>query len=33
VYGLFLHEETARSAQRSMSPSGRTWLTTPAWYR
>jgi 4-diphosphocytidyl-2-C-methyl-D-erythritol kinase len=33
VYGLFLHEETARAAQRRMSPKGRTWLTTPAWYR
>lgn len=33
VYGLFLHEATARAAQRSMSPRGRTWLTAPAWYR
>jgi 4-diphosphocytidyl-2-C-methyl-D-erythritol kinase len=33
VYGLFLHEDVARSAQRDMSPKGRTWLTTPAWYR
>jgi 4-diphosphocytidyl-2-C-methyl-D-erythritol kinase len=33
VYGLFLHEETARAAQRGMSARGRTWLTTPAWYR
>jgi 4-diphosphocytidyl-2-C-methyl-D-erythritol kinase len=33
VYGLFLHGEHARAAQRRMSPKGRTWLTTPAWYR
>jgi 4-diphosphocytidyl-2-C-methyl-D-erythritol kinase len=33
VYGLFLHGEHARAAQRRMSPRGRTWLTTPAWYR
>jgi len=33
VYGLFLHEERARTAQRLMSPKGRTWLTAPAWYR
>jgi 4-diphosphocytidyl-2-C-methyl-D-erythritol kinase len=33
VYGLFLHGEHARVAQRRMSSSGRTWLTTPAWYR
>ncbi len=33
VYGLFLHEEAARAAQQRMSPKGRTWLTTPAWYR
>jgi 4-diphosphocytidyl-2-C-methyl-D-erythritol kinase len=33
VYGLFLHEERARAAQRRMSPRGRTWVTTPAWYR
>jgi 4-diphosphocytidyl-2-C-methyl-D-erythritol kinase len=33
VYGLFLHAEHARAAQRQMSPKGRTWVTTPAWYR
>jgi 4-diphosphocytidyl-2-C-methyl-D-erythritol kinase len=33
VYGLFLHEETARAAQRRMSSKGRIWLTAPAWYR
>jgi 4-diphosphocytidyl-2-C-methyl-D-erythritol kinase len=33
VYGLFLHGEHARAAQRRMSPRGRTWLTAPAWYR
>jgi 4-diphosphocytidyl-2-C-methyl-D-erythritol kinase len=33
VYGLFLHGEQARAAQRTMSPEGRTWLTAPAWYR
>jgi 4-diphosphocytidyl-2-C-methyl-D-erythritol kinase len=33
VYGLFLHGEHARAAQRKMSPKGRTWVTTPAWYR
>jgi 4-diphosphocytidyl-2-C-methyl-D-erythritol kinase len=33
VYGLFLHGEQARAAQRRMSPKGRTWLTAPAWYR
>jgi 4-diphosphocytidyl-2-C-methyl-D-erythritol kinase len=33
VYGLFLHAEHARAAQRRMSPKGRTWLTAPAWYR
>ena len=33
VYGLFLHAEQARSAQKRMSPKGRTWLTAPAWYR
>jgi 4-diphosphocytidyl-2-C-methyl-D-erythritol kinase len=33
VYGLFLHGEQARVAQRSISPKGRTWLTAPAWYR
>jgi 4-diphosphocytidyl-2-C-methyl-D-erythritol kinase len=33
VYGLFLHRHVAREAQRRISPEGRTWLTTPAWYR
>jgi len=33
VYGLFLHEDAARAAQRRMSPKGRTWVTAPAWYR
>jgi 4-diphosphocytidyl-2-C-methyl-D-erythritol kinase len=33
VYGLFLHEQHARAAQRRMSPRGRTWITAPAWYR
>jgi len=33
VYGLFLHGDHAREARRRISPKGRTWLTTPAWYR
>jgi 4-diphosphocytidyl-2-C-methyl-D-erythritol kinase len=33
VYGLFLHADRARAAQRQISPKGRTWLTAPAWYR
>ena len=33
VYGLFLHGEHARAAQKRTSPKGRTWLTAPAWYR
>jgi 4-diphosphocytidyl-2-C-methyl-D-erythritol kinase len=33
VYGLFLHGEQARAAQRRMSTKARTWLTAPAWYR
>src|SRR3954454_1874942 len=33
VYGLFLHGESAREAQREMSAKARTWLTAPAWYR
>lgn len=33
VYGLFLHGTTARAARKRISPEGRTWLTTPAWYR
>jgi 4-diphosphocytidyl-2-C-methyl-D-erythritol kinase len=33
VYGLFLHGEQARAAERRISPKGRTWLTAPAWYR
>jgi 4-diphosphocytidyl-2-C-methyl-D-erythritol kinase len=32
VYGLFLHGHQARAAQKRISPEGRTWLTTPAWY-
>ncbi len=33
VYGLFLHGNQARAAQRRIAREGRTWLTTPAWYR
>ena len=33
VYGLFLHGDQARAAQRRISPKGRTWVTAPAWYR
>lgn len=33
IYGLFLHGNQARVAQKRMSPKGRTWLTAPAWYR
>lgn len=33
VYALFLHGDHARAAQKRISPEGRTWLTTPAWYR
>ena len=33
VYGLFLHGDQTRAAQRRISPKGRTWLTAPAWYR
>jgi 4-diphosphocytidyl-2-C-methyl-D-erythritol kinase len=33
VYGLFLHGDDAREAERRMSPRNETWLTTPAWYR
>jgi 4-diphosphocytidyl-2-C-methyl-D-erythritol kinase len=33
VYGLFLHGDRARAARERISPRGRTWLTTPAWYR
>ena len=32
VYGLFLHGETARAAERRFAPFGRTWITAPAWY-
>jgi 4-diphosphocytidyl-2-C-methyl-D-erythritol kinase len=32
VYGLFLHAEQARDAQKQLSSRARTWLTTPAWY-
>ncbi len=33
VYGLFLHEELARSAQHGLEGLGSTWITAPAWYR
>jgi 4-diphosphocytidyl-2-C-methyl-D-erythritol kinase len=33
VYGLFLHGDQARAAQKRISSEGRTWLTAPAWYR
>jgi 4-diphosphocytidyl-2-C-methyl-D-erythritol kinase len=33
VYGLFLHGDQARAAQRQIARKGRTWLTAPAWYR
>jgi 4-diphosphocytidyl-2-C-methyl-D-erythritol kinase len=33
LYGLFLHGEQARAAQKALGPLGRTWLTAPAWYR
>jgi 4-diphosphocytidyl-2-C-methyl-D-erythritol kinase len=33
VYGLFLHGNQARTAQKRIGRKGRTWLTTPAWYR
>ena len=33
VYGLFLHGQHARAAQKQISRRGRTWLTAPAWYR
>jgi 4-diphosphocytidyl-2-C-methyl-D-erythritol kinase len=33
VYGLFLHGERARAAQKAMAKNGRSWLTVPAWYR
>jgi 4-diphosphocytidyl-2-C-methyl-D-erythritol kinase len=33
VYGLFLHGDHARAAQKQLSPKGRTWITAPAWYR
>ncbi len=32
VYGLFHHRRAARSAQRALKRSARTWLTAPAWY-
>jgi 4-diphosphocytidyl-2-C-methyl-D-erythritol kinase len=32
VYGLFLHEEPARSAARMLRSIGRTWITVPTWY-
>ncbi|MDQ2982270.1 MAG: hypothetical protein M3R26_08120 [Actinomycetota bacterium] len=33
VYGLFLHGNQARAAQKRIAREGRTWLTAPAWYR
>jgi 4-diphosphocytidyl-2-C-methyl-D-erythritol kinase len=33
VYGLFLHGEQARAAQKAMAKKGPSWLTVPAWYR
>ena len=33
VYGLFLHGDRARTAQKKMAKKGRSWLTVPAWYR
>ncbi len=33
VYGLFLHGDQARAAQKRIAREGRTWLTAPAWYR
>jgi 4-diphosphocytidyl-2-C-methyl-D-erythritol kinase len=33
VYGLFLHGDQTRAAQKRISPKARTWLTAPAWYR
>ena len=33
VYGLFLHGDHARTAQKQVSGRGHTWLTAPAWYR
>jgi 4-diphosphocytidyl-2-C-methyl-D-erythritol kinase len=33
VYGLFLHRDLATAARKQISPKGRTWMTTPAWYR
>ncbi|HEY2371015.1 MAG TPA: 4-(cytidine 5'-diphospho)-2-C-methyl-D-erythritol kinase [Gaiellaceae bacterium] len=32
VYGLFHHEQHAKSARRALGGLGRTWLTAPAWY-
>ena len=32
VYGLFHHEQHAKSAKRALRGVGRTWLTAPAWY-
>jgi 4-diphosphocytidyl-2-C-methyl-D-erythritol kinase len=33
VYGLFLQGDEARRARRAIAVRGRTWLTSPAWYR
>jgi 4-diphosphocytidyl-2-C-methyl-D-erythritol kinase len=32
VYGLFHHEQHAKTAKRALRGLGRTWLTAPAWY-
>jgi 4-diphosphocytidyl-2-C-methyl-D-erythritol kinase len=32
VYGLFLDRADAVAARRALRPSGRTWITVPAWY-
>lgn len=32
VYGLFVHREQARAAERELCRHGPTWLTVPAWY-
>jgi 4-diphosphocytidyl-2-C-methyl-D-erythritol kinase len=32
VYGLFLHRDSAATAERGLRSLGRTWLTVPAWY-
>jgi 4-diphosphocytidyl-2-C-methyl-D-erythritol kinase len=32
VYGLFVDEQEAVRAERSLRARGRTWITAPAWY-